>query len=104
MKPLIAIFISLHFLTASATVYNNSEPYHASIHQINAKQKNQFVFKIGKLWKGANVEVINENGELVSQQKLYKKRMTIDFNNVKTGNYTIFVRKGDKVEQFKYFR
>jgi hypothetical protein len=102
MKTLIAIFLSLQFLTVS-TVYT-SDPASGAIHMLNSRQKDQFVFKAGKMWKGANVEIVAASGEVVAHQKLNKRRMTIDFKDVQTGTYTIKISKGNKVENFKFFR
>ncbi len=102
MKTLIAIFLSLHFLTASA-VYN-SETTSKAIHLVEANKENLFVFKAGKHWKGAFVDVVSENGDVVSHQKLTKKRLIIDFRDVGLGTYTIKVTKGNKSEAFKFDR
>lgn len=102
MKTLIAIFLSLHFLTASA-VYT-SESAFSSLRVLETKQSNLFLVKAGKQWKGAEVEVMSENGEIVMRQKLGKNRFSIDFKNVKSGTYTIKISKGEKAKEFKFSR
>ncbi len=101
MKTLIAIFLSLHFLTASA-VFNN-EPTSA-IHLVEVNQKNLFVFKTGKQWKGGFVDVFSDDGSVITHQKLTKKRLIIDLREVKLGSYTVKVTKGNKSEAFKFYR
>lgn len=102
MKTLIAIFLSLHFLTASA-VYT-SESSFSSLRMLEAKQSNMFLVKAGKQWKGAEVEVRTEGGEVVMHQKLTKNRFSIDFKNVKSGIYTIKISKGQRAKEFKFSR
>jgi hypothetical protein len=102
MKTLIAIFLSLHFLTASAVF--NSGPSSAAIHLVEANQKNLFVFKAGKQWKGAFVEIVSEGGDVITHQKLTKRRLIIDFRQVKLGTYTVKVSKGNRSEEFKFYR
>lgn len=102
MKPLIMIFVSLHFLTASV-VYSSEQPQ-AYIHQIASSEENVFVLKAGKQWKGAKVEVISESGDRVIQQKLFKQRMSIDFSAVEKGTYLIKISKNKMEKQFAYSR
>jgi hypothetical protein len=102
MKTLIAIFLSLHFLTASA-VYT-SESSFSSLRLLETKQSNIFLVKAGKQWKGAEVEVIAENGETIMHQKLAKNRFSIDFREVVPGTYTIKFSKGAKAKEFKFSR
>ena len=102
MKTLITIFLSLHFLTAS--VVYSSKPNHSYIHKIDSNEKNIFAVKVGSQWRGAKVEVVRESGEVILQERLNKKRMKIDFNKLKVGDYTIKISKNESQEQFKYER
>lgn len=102
MKTLIAIFLSLHFLTAS--VVFTSKPSNSYLHKLELNEKNVFAIKVGSQWRGANMEVTNEFGEVILQEKLNKKRMKVDFNDMKAGTYTIKISKNESQEQFKYER
>lgn len=102
MKTLIAIFLSLHFVTAS--VVYSSKPNRSYLHQIDSNEKNVFTLKVGSQWRGAKVEVISESGGVIIQDKLNKKRMKIDFNNVKPGTYIVKISKNESQEKFNYER
>jgi hypothetical protein len=102
MKTPLAIAVSLSLLTAAATVF--AVPTEAPVHVISAHQKNLFVFKVNKNWKGATVEVQATNGEYVTRQKMYKRKMIINFCDVKSGTYKIKVTHGDHVEEFQYIK
>jgi hypothetical protein len=71
---------------------------------VNTKYKNLFVFKVKNKFKGADVRVFYSNGDLVTSQKLEKKKMIINFCDVKYGTYTIKVQKGNKSEEFNYIK
>lgn len=101
MKLILAIAFSLSLFTTSVGVFA-TQPEGKSVHVISAKQKNLFVFKANKNWRGASVEVIDKNGECISCQKLNKHKMIIDFKYVKPGNYSILISKADQVQKFQY--
>ncbi len=66
------------------------------------KEKNLFVLKANKKLLGASVEVIHSNGDVVTAQILAKRKMIIDFSDVKEGSYTIRITKGKQQEEFQY--
>ena len=102
MKTLIAIFLSLHFLTAS--VVYSSKPSNSYLHKIETNEKNVFAMKVGSQWRGGKVEIISESGDVILVERLNKKRMKIDFNSVSAGTYAIKISKNESQEQFKYER
>lgn len=103
MKLTLAIAMSLSLFTSSMGVFaSNSDP--DPVHVTVTKQKNLFVFNINKSWRGANVEVISASGEQVSQEKLFRRKMVIDFCKVKAGSYTIRVSKGNKSKEFQFVK
>jgi hypothetical protein len=71
---------------------------------INTKSENLFVFKVKSSLKGAEVQIYYSNGDLVSSQLLEKKKMIINFRDVKYGTYIIKVRKGKTMEVFNYIK
>lgn len=103
MKISIAVALSLSLFTASAGLFATSVDA-SSVHVISAKQKNLFVFKVNKSWQGATVEVIASNGDQVSTQRLAKRKMIINFCDVKTGTYKIKITKEGHTEEFQYIR
>jgi len=69
-----------------------------------SKHKNLFVFKTEKKLVGAKIEVFYSNGDLITSQKLDKKKMVIDFCDAKFGTYTISVTKGNRIKLFQYVK
>lgn len=74
------------------------------ISMINTKFQHLFVFKAKRKYMGAIVEVYYSNGDLITSEKLSKRRMIIDFCDTKFGEYTIRVVKGDKRKEFNYIK
>jgi hypothetical protein len=68
----------------------------------SGKSKNLFVVKTDRKLVGAKVEVFYGDGGVVSSQTLHGRKMIIDFADVKEGEYTIRVSKGDTVKEFHY--
>lgn len=100
MKTLIkSIFFVLAVSTAaSATSFSGTDPIDGK----EIKDKSLFVFKTSKKFLGASVEVFHSNGEMLAAQTLAKRKMIIDFTDVKEGSYTIRVTKGNQTEEFEY--
>lgn len=67
-----------------------------------SKYKNLFVFKGDKNLEGAKVEVLSENGAVITTQTMQKRKLIIDFCDVREGIYTIRVSKGNRVKEFYY--
>ncbi len=103
MKISIAVAISLSLFTASVGLFATSVDA-SSVHIISARQKNLFVFKVNKSWQGAKVEVISSNGECISSQRLMKRKMIVNFCDVKQGTYKIKITKDRHTEEFQYIR
>lgn len=69
-----------------------------------SRHKNLFAFKADRKFVGAQVEVLYADGEVLTSQTLKKRKMLIDFSDVKLGSYTIRVKKGDEVQEFTFER
>jgi hypothetical protein len=69
---------------------------------IPVKTKNLFVFKTDKKFVGAQIEVVQANGNIIAKQVLLKRKMIVDFDNVKLGAYTIRITKGNQIQEFQY--
>jgi hypothetical protein len=93
------LFVALLFISSSmvagAEAIETLEP---------PKQKNLFTFKTEKQFLGAQVEVYNSRGELITSQSLQKRKMVIDFGDALFGAYTIRVVKGEAKQEFKYIK
>jgi cell division protein YceG involved in septum cleavage len=103
MKISIAIAFSLSLFTASVAVFGTSSSRN-SVHIVSSKKKDLFVFKVNKSWQGARVEVLAANGECVSRQRLLKRKMIINFCDMKPGTYKINVTKSGLREEFDYIK
>jgi hypothetical protein len=103
MKTVIPSIVVAGILAASsaqATAVENR----ASIHTVTTKYQNLFAFKVSKAFTGALVEIYYSNGDLVASKSLIKRKMIINFCDVKPGTYTIKVKKNDRVEEFQFIR
>jgi len=63
-----------------------------------------FVYKAEAAFRGAVVEVFFSNGDLVTSQRLVRRRLVIDFSHVKSGAYVIRVTKGDATRDFQFIK
>jgi hypothetical protein len=99
MKALVRI--SLVALLVGAVVTAQATPLE-KLTVVSTKYKNLFVFKADRDYVGATVEVYYSNGDLVTSQKLGKRKMIINFCDTRFGEYTIRVVKGDKTQEFHY--
>jgi hypothetical protein len=91
----VLVIILTYTTGASAATRDGRDP-------VPARYKNLFVFKAERNFVGAKVEVFSANGTVVTTQTLQKRKMIIDFCDVKSGSYTIRVSKGDHVQEFQY--
>ncbi len=103
MKISIAIAFILSLFTTSVAVFATNSTGD-SVHLISTKAKNIFVFTINKKWQGAQMEVMAMNGECISCQKVTRRKMIINFRNVKPGTYTVRINKDDQAEEFKFIK
>ena len=94
------IYVATLALTLSVAAVAHATP----IDVVAAKHKNLFVFTTARTMRGAEVRVYFSNGDLVTTQRLRKRKMIIDFCDVRSGDYTIVVQKGNTVEKFTYVR
>ena len=101
MKALFRIsIVALIFFSSAANAGTGND----EVNVVNSKFKNLFVFKTERKLKGAKVEVLSENGEVVTSHVLQKRKMIIDFCDVRYGTYTIRVTKGNNVKEYQYIK
>jgi hypothetical protein len=91
----VLVIILTHSISGSAATREGELP-------VTGKYKNLFVFKADRNFVGGKVEVLYSNGDVVTAQTLQKRKMIIDFGDVKHGSYTIRISKGDRVKEFQY--
>ncbi len=102
MKAAIAIIICLSLFTTSVRVFATHKE--KPVQLITQKGNNLFAFKVSKPWQYAHVEVLAVNGDCVSCQTLMRRKMVINFQDVKAGTYTIKISKGEYVQEFEYVK
>ena len=101
MKALKLSIVALIFFSSTVAVAGTGND---EINVVSSKYKNLFVFKTERKLVGAKVEVLSENGDVVTTNVLQKRKMIIDFCDVKFGTYTIRVSKGNKVKEYHYVK
>ena len=69
-----------------------------------SKDKSLFTVKADKEFIGAKVEILDQNDELVAAQRLVKRKILIDCEDVKVGMYTIRITKGNRVKEYQYIK
>lgn len=99
MNSFFKFFLAALLFTGSSSFAENTPE---KIDVVSSKYKNLFVFKAEKKFVGATVEILSSKGEVVTAQTLQKRKMIIDFCDVKYGTYTIRISKDKKVKEFKY--
>lgn len=67
-----------------------------------SSSENLLVLKANRKFKGAAIEVFSSSGYLVTSKKLNRRKIVIDFKNVRTGDYRIRIKKGNKQEEFSF--
>jgi hypothetical protein len=70
----------------------------------STKNKHLFVVKADRKFVGAKVEILDGTGGLIAEQTLIKRKMLVDFDDVKTGTYTIRISKGNEVKEYQYMK
>ena len=94
-----SLFVS--FLILSSSLYATAE----AIDVIEPPRQNSlFTLKAEKQFVGAQVEIYNASGKLITTQSLQKRKMVIDFGDANLGLYTIKVVKGESKQEFKYLK
>lgn len=71
---------------------------------LQTRHPNLFVFRAERKYLGAVVEVVAMNGDVVTAQRLNRRKMIIDFCDVKFGEYTIRVVKDNETLEYKYVK
>ena len=94
-----SLFVS--FLILSSGLYATAEAIDGAA---PPRQKNLFMLKADKELVGANVEIYNASGELITMQSLQKRKMVIDFGDAGLGLYTIKIVKGEAKQEYKYLK
>lgn len=73
-----------------------------AIEVVHSKHKNLLVLRTEKHYRGSILQIYHSSGDLVSSQFLKKRRVVIDFCDVKEGTYTVKIVKGKEQKEFLY--
>lgn len=68
----------------------------------SSKSKSLYTIKANKKFVGAQVEIIQADGNVISKQILAKRKMIIDFDDVRLGAYKIRISKGNQTREYVY--
>jgi hypothetical protein len=98
----ILLITAIFSAPAMAGALQDSDP--EGVEEVVSRDKDLFVFKTKRQFVGAKVEVFLSNGDLVTAQRLLRKKMIIDFGDATDGTYTIRVSKGDKTKEFQFVK
>ena len=101
MKPFLAISTSTLLVIGILSITTAGQ---AQVDVITQSHENLFVLKASRKFKGTEVEVLSSSGYLVSSQKLTRRKLIIDFKNVRAGSYLIKVKKGNDQEEFQFVK
>jgi len=93
--------LTLIFVFSSAAAFANPVDHPASIKAVSPKYQNLFSFKVDRKFKNGLIEVYYAD-ELVAVTPLVKRKMVINFCDVKSGTYIIKVRKNNRIEEFQF--
>ncbi|HNP17527.1 MAG TPA: hypothetical protein PKL31_03745 [Fulvivirga sp.] len=94
MKVLAIILITL---STTGVLRAGEEP---TAQFVKSDLKNLFTIKVDRKLVGATIELVYSNGDIVAKEVLQKKKMIIDFCDVKTGEYSVIIKKGDYKKDF----
>ncbi len=100
MKNAIKIIVALLIASSSVLAANNDD----QIDKTDSNRQQVFVFKVDKKFKGGRIEVLSAEGNRVAAQRLMRRKIIIDFCDVKTGVYTIVVKKDDQIKKFEFVK
>jgi len=108
MKTPNALFLVLMLTVFSQTVFATAVDYKikpvAPVKVVTTQYPNLFVFKVDREFKGATIEVYYSNGDLVYTKSLAKRKMIINFCDLKAGTYKIKITKDHHTEEFQYIK
>lgn len=101
MKTL-SIILTLSFFSLSANLFA-SNPKLDSVATVKSNRVDVMVLKLNKEQVGGQIVITDSMGEEVSKMTIKRKKMIIDFDQVKFGVYNIkVIKEGTAVAEFSY--
>src|SRR6185369_8419666 len=101
MKIFITISVSMLLIVGTMSFVSPTEIKSVTTFVVD---NNQVIVKAPRKYKGADVEVVSSTGETVTFLKLNKRKMIIDFKNVRSGSYVIKIKKEATKEEFQFIK
>lgn len=102
MKPL--LLIATLFMVTTSVAFATPSPEEVTIDIVPSKYRNLFIFKVDRKYKKADVQISYASGEVIADLKMEKRKLIIDFCDVKSGSYVIRVIKGNNIQEFQYMK
>lgn len=102
MKKSTPLLLIILMLTASFMVNANS--VNEAVKRSTAREDHRYVLKIERKNVGASLEVVSSTGERIVLQKVRKRKVVIYFEHVRLGEYTIRIRKGNDLSEYRYIK
>ncbi|MCS6973515.1 MAG: hypothetical protein N2044_11520 [Cyclobacteriaceae bacterium] len=108
MKKII-LLLALSLLLASVFTLSAAPAIQAGqseevVDVLQTRHPNLFVFRAERKYLGAIVQVVASNGDVVTAQRLNRRKMIIDFCDVKFGAYTIRIIKDNETLEYSYVK
>jgi hypothetical protein len=100
MRPLTKLFTIFCLLVSSSGIAGSID----TVSNEGPRLKNVFIHKTSRKFLGATVEIIGSNGMVITSSQLQKRKLIIDFGDVRYGSYTIRLSKGNATEEFIYIK
>lgn len=69
---------------------------------VHSRKKDVFAFTTDRSMRGAELKVFFSNGDVLVSERMRRRRMVIDFAEVRRGTYTIVVMKDGATKTFQY--
>jgi len=102
MKNLTRYLLALLLLTA--VMETKALSYEEATSGVRNDGDHLLIIKMDRKNIGAFVEIAYSNGEVIVSQQLVKRKMEIDFGNVRVGEYTIRIKKGNDIQVYTYVK
>lgn len=88
-------------LLAAVVGFTNATPVDGR-DVVRSRRNNVFAFTTDRAMRGAEVKVFYSNGDMLVSERMRRRRIVIDFAEVRRGTYTILLTKDGMTKKFQY--
>ena len=100
MKTLKVLLVAI-LVSISTNMFANVIPSDSIKHETHSSQSELIMLRIEKDQLGSKLMVFHSSGDLVMSKTVKRKKLVIDFSEVKYGKYTVVLMKdGLELESF----